>query len=69
MDHEVSSSQLSKEMEGWDWTCIQLNDGTEVMAYRLRRKSGAEDKWSSINWIDENGAVSKHTLKISIGHF
>ena len=59
MDHEVSSSQLSKEMEGWDWTCIQLNDGTEVMAYRLRRKSGAEDKWSSINWIDENGAVVK----------
>ena len=35
MDHEISSSQLGEGLEGWDWTCMQLNDGTEVKAYRF----------------------------------
>ena len=28
-DREISSSQLGMAC-GWDWTCMQLNDGTEV---------------------------------------
>ena len=40
MDHEVSSSQLGKGLVGWDWTCMQLDDGTEVKAYRLRKEDG-----------------------------
>ena len=32
MDHEISSSQLGEGLAGWDWTCMQLNDGTEVKA-------------------------------------
>ena len=58
MDHEISSSQLGSDLAGWDWTCIQLDDGTEVKAYRLRNRQGDSDPWSSIYWINPNGEVS-----------
>ena len=58
MDHEISSSQLGSDLQGWDWTAIQLDDGTEVKAYRLRRSDGAADPWSAVYWIDAAGQVS-----------
>lgn len=58
MDHETSSSQLSENQEGWDWTAIQLDDGTEVKAYRLRTKAGKADPWSAIYWIDSQGKTT-----------
>ena len=44
MDHEISSSQLGEGLAGWDWTYMQLNDGTEVKAYRLRKEDGSSDR-------------------------
>jgi predicted secreted hydrolase len=55
MDHEISSSQLGKGLAGWDWTCMQLDDGTEVKAYRLRKDDGSSDRWSAVYWIDAKG--------------
>jgi len=55
MDHEISSSQLGSDLVGWDWTCLQLDDGTEVKAYRLRTCDGGMDPWSSVYWIDRAG--------------
>jgi predicted secreted hydrolase len=55
MDHEISSSQLGSDLEGWDWTAIHLNDGTEVKAYRLRQTDGGSDPWSAVYWIDAAG--------------
>jgi predicted secreted hydrolase len=55
MDHEISSSQLGSNLEGWDWTAIQLDDGTEVKAYRLRQTDGGSDPWSAVYWIDTDG--------------
>ena len=55
MDHEISSSQLGSDLEGWDWTAIQLDDGTEVKAYRLRKTDGGSDPWSAVYWIDTEG--------------
>jgi predicted secreted hydrolase len=55
MDHEISSSQLGSDLEGWDWTAIHLDDGTEVKAYRLRQNDGGSDPWSAVYWIDEAG--------------
>jgi predicted secreted hydrolase len=43
MDHEFSSNSLSKEQVGWDWMGLQLSDGSDLMIYRLRNKSGATD--------------------------
>jgi predicted secreted hydrolase len=56
-DHEIASSQLGSDLEGWDWTAIQLDDGTEVKAYRLRKADGGSDPWSAVYWIDEAAQV------------
>ncbi|ADE55693.1 lipocalin-like domain-containing protein [Coraliomargarita akajimensis] len=57
MDHEISSSQLGDDLAGWDWTAIQLDDGSEVKAYRLRDQKGRADRWSAVYWIDPEGRV------------
>lgn len=59
MDHEISSSQLSSEQAGWDWAGIQLNDGREIMVYRLRQKDGKTDPASALSWVDASGKT-KH---------
>ena len=58
MDQEISSSQLGSDLAGWDWTAIQLDDGTELKAYRLRQEDGGMDPWSACYWIDAAGEVS-----------
>lgn len=58
MDHEISSNQLEDDQEGWDWVQMQLFDGTEVMAYRLRKKDQTTAPYSFFNWIDEQGNVT-----------
>ena len=55
MDHEISSSQLSEGLVGWDWSCIQLLDGRELMVYRLRRADGSSDPASTLTWVDVAG--------------
>ena len=59
MDHEISSSQLGEGLAGWDWTCMQLDDGTEVKAYRLRKDDGSSDRWSAVYWIDREGNTER----------
>ncbi len=59
MDHEFSSSQLGAGQVGWDWVSVQLQDGREVMAYRMRREDGSTDSFSTLAWIDREGGV-KH---------
>ena len=59
MDHEISSNQLDDRQVGWDWVQMQLDDGTEVMAYRLRQRDGSTDPFSFFNWIDEDGKVTQ----------
>ncbi len=41
MDHEFGSSILSKDQAGWDWFSLQLDDGTDLMVFHLRKKDGA----------------------------
>lgn len=55
MDHEIASNQLSRNLVGWDWTAIQLDNGTELKAYRLRTQEGEADPWSALYWIDAQG--------------
>jgi predicted secreted hydrolase len=58
MDHEISSSQLAEGQAGWDWTSIQLRDGREIMAYRMRRKDGSTDPFSTLAWVNAAGKVT-----------
>ncbi|TVR51626.1 MAG: carotenoid 1,2-hydratase [Puniceicoccaceae bacterium] len=59
MDHEISSSQLDEGQVGWDWVSMQLEDGREVMAYRLRREEGTDDPFSTLAWVDREGRVEQ----------
>jgi len=43
MDREFSTSQLRPHQSGWDWFCLQLDDGRDLMLYRLRDRSGGVD--------------------------
>ncbi len=43
MDREWSTSALSKEQSGWDWFALQLDDHSELMLFRFRRKDGQPD--------------------------
>jgi len=55
MDHEFFTEQLDENLAGWDWFSIQLDTGEEVMLYRLRRKDGAPDPFSSGTYVDRSG--------------
>ena len=59
MDHEFSSSQLEAGQAGWDWACILLDDGSEIMAYRMRREDGSTDPFSTLAWVAAD-AVPRH---------
>ncbi len=54
MDHEFGSSILSADQVGWDWFSIQFEDGTELMAFHLRRKDGSFDK-PFATFVDSSG--------------
>ncbi len=57
MDHEFGSSQLGPGQVGWDWFAIQLDDGTELMLYRLRRANGTIEPLSSGTWVERDGSA------------
>jgi predicted secreted hydrolase len=40
MDHEWSEEVLHPEAVGWDWVGMNLDDGSALTAFRLRRKDG-----------------------------
>jgi predicted secreted hydrolase len=61
MDHEFFSSELDETLAGWDWFSIQLDNGSELMLYRLRRKDGQTDGFSAGSFIDAQGAVTHLT--------
>ena len=46
-DHEFGTNQLGADQVGWDWFGLQLDDGSELMLYRLRRDDGTSDPASS----------------------
>jgi predicted secreted hydrolase len=40
LDREWSSDYLAPEAQGWDWTGLNFDDGSALMAFRIRRKGG-----------------------------
>jgi predicted secreted hydrolase len=57
MDREWSTSALGPDLVGWDWVALQLDDGREVMAYRLRRRDGSADAQSAGSLIAADGTA------------
>jgi len=57
MDHEFFTHQLKAEQVGWDWFSIQLNNHSELMLFRLRKKDGSIDPFSAGTFVDSSGKV------------
>jgi predicted secreted hydrolase len=55
MDHEFFTGSMAENETGWDWLSVQLEDGTELMLYRLRHGDGSIDPYSSGSFVDKNG--------------
>ncbi len=57
LDREWSTSALAPDQQGWDWFSLQLEDGRELMYYRLRRHDGSVDPHSAGAIIDVDGQL------------
>lgn len=63
LDREWSSQPLAEDQSGWDWFSLSLQDGSKVMAFRLR---GTTD-FTSGTWISPDGqssALSNGTIEV-----
>lgn len=54
MDHEFSTSILEKEQVGWDWFSIQMEDGTELMLFKLRNQA-KETNYGNGTFVKSDG--------------
>jgi predicted secreted hydrolase len=61
-DREWSSSALSSDQEGWDWFALQLEDGRDLMFYRLRGKNGEAQRFSRGVLVEPDGVVHELSL-------
>lgn len=65
-DHEWSSQYLDERASGWDWMGINLDDGSALMAFRIRGLDGTA-RWSGGTLRGRDGSVE--TLDTAAVHF
>jgi len=58
-DHEWGTSQLGEGVAGWDWFSLRLDDGRDLMVYRLRQTDGSADPFSSGTVVAADGSTSR----------
>jgi predicted secreted hydrolase len=46
-DHEWGPGGLPGQVAGWDWFALQLDDGSDLMLYRIRERGGSATAFSS----------------------
>jgi predicted secreted hydrolase len=56
-DHEWGTTQLGAGVVGWEWFGVHLDDGRDLMCYRLRRADGSTMPQSSGTLVDRDGKV------------
>lgn len=56
LDREWGSSQLTGDMVGWDWFSLQLDDGRDLMAFRLRSDDGQASRFSAGKVVYPDGS-------------
>ena len=57
MDHEFGTTFLETSQVGWDWFSLQLDDGSDLMVFQLRRTDGRTDTHSAGTWVDAAGTA------------
>lgn len=56
LDHEWSTAYLDADADGWDWVGANLDDGSSLMAFQIRRKNGGK-VWAYAALRDASGEV------------
>jgi predicted secreted hydrolase len=56
MDHEFGTSFLEPGQVGWDWFSLQLDDGSDVMLFQLRRNDGRAPRLAG-TWVAPDGTT------------
>jgi predicted secreted hydrolase len=56
-DHEFGSNELSDQQTGWDWISLRLDNGYDLMVYRLREEGGKITRHSSVTLRGPGGKV------------
>ncbi len=59
MDREWSTSALGEDQVGWDWFALHLDDGRDLMFYRLRLRNGGIDPFSKGVLVGADGAARR----------
>jgi len=59
LDHEWSSTYLDPDALGWDWTGVNLDDGSALMAFRIRGRDG-RPLWSHAALRDPAGRITHY---------
>ena len=54
LDHEWSDKLMHPDAVGWDWIGMNLDDGSALTAFRLRRADGSS-LWAGGSWRDAAG--------------
>jgi predicted secreted hydrolase len=57
LDHEFSTSALGPDQVGWDWFALQLDDGSELMVFQIRKADGGVDPFSSGTLVAPDGST------------
>ncbi|SFN98080.1 Predicted secreted hydrolase [Nitrosospira briensis] len=58
LDHEWSTAYLDPAADGWDWVGANLDDGSSLMAFRIRGKDGGK-VWAYAGIRDPSGRFTK----------
>jgi predicted secreted hydrolase len=70
LDREWGSGSLGSDEAGWDWFALQLDDGSALMFYALRKRDGSRELHSAGTWVDPAGqtrALSSGDVEITVG--
>ena len=59
LDREWGSSALGADQTGWDWFALQLDDGRDLMLYRLRDTEGGTHPYSYAVLVAADGTPDK----------
>ncbi len=59
LDREWGSDELGIDQAGWDWFALQLSDGSTLMFYVLRDRTGRRDPISAGTWVEPDGTARR----------
>jgi predicted secreted hydrolase len=63
LDREWSTGGLEEDQVGWDWFALQLDDGRDLMFYRLRRAGGSVEPLSHGSLVAADGTSRRLALE------